>query len=88
MNTVTVTQQHTAVTAYKPTLQTKHSTIQEALEFDLCGISQRVRLITTLFNADLWLRGATHLLQFMPTWCGQGKLLVCCCSATIHLEWR
>jgi len=53
MNTVTVTQQHTTVTMYKPTLQTKHSIIQEALEFGLWGISQRVRLITTLFNADL-----------------------------------
>ena len=60
MNTVTVTQQHTTITAYKPTLQTKHFIIQEALEFDLWGISQRVRLITTLFNVDLWLSGATH----------------------------
>ena len=88
MNTVTVTQQRTTVTVYKPTLQTKHSTFQEALEFDLCGISQRVRLITTLFNVDLWLSGATHLLQCMPTWCGQGKLLLCCCSATLYVEWR
>ena len=86
MNTVTVTQQHTTITAYKPTLQTKHFIIQEALEFDPWGISQRVRLITTLFNADLWLSGATHLLLFMPTWCGHGKVLLCCCSATLHSD--
>ena len=39
-------------------------------------------------QCGLELSGATHLLQFMPTWCGQGKLLLCCCSATLYLEWR
>lgn len=33
------------------------------------SFGQRVRLTTTLFNVDLWLSGATHLLPFMPTWC-------------------
>ena len=36
-------------------------------------ISQRVRFTTNLFNVDLQLSGATHLLQFMTTWRGQGK---------------
>ena len=39
MNNVTVTQQHTTVTTYKPALQTEHSTIQEAPGFDPWGIT-------------------------------------------------
>ena len=39
INTVTVTQQHTTVTTYKPALQIKHSTVQEAPGFDPQGKS-------------------------------------------------
>jgi len=41
MNTVTVTEQHSTVTTYKPAVQTKRSTVQEALVFDPWGKSAR-----------------------------------------------
>ena len=52
----------------------------------VCPHGQTAGGFTNLINGELSMSGATHLLQIMPTWCGQGKLLLCCCSAILHLE--